>query len=432
MKESPLIKKSWNRRIKQLDIVYPNKYSGGVYCLAPLIFYNIVNNKEDWLCNRIFLDKSKINSNLIGFTLQYELDLKNVKEMLKQNNIPLDKNRKQIIFAGGPSLNKNFLPEIFDFFVFGAVEKVIHNILNLYNEDKELFLKKIKNIEGVYVPGASKKLNYAKLNNLDDAEYPLYQPLPKELDKTFVFGKVFLLEIERGCPFQCKFCSIKATYDKVQHRSFQKIKEIIDKGLAINQRKKIIIYSPSFTHPQRKELLKYLLQKGLEFSIPSLRVELVDEELLSLIKKGNQKTLTVAPEANERLRFEVTKQTKDQEFIKFAKLASKLNFKKIKYYFMTGLPNTTKKDLEEMVQLIKKLKESFSGKTYISINPFVPKANTPWENQSFNKKDIQKQNSYLKKHLSKLNIDLKLASTSTAKKIYTSSSISSKDSGTNI
>jgi len=430
MNERPLIQKSWNKNIKQLDIVYPNKYFGGVYCLAPLIFYNLVNNKDDWICNRVFLDKGKLNSNLIGFTLQYELDMKNVFEILKKNNVGKDK----ILFAGGPCVNANYLPDVFDFFVFGTVEKVLDEILDLYTEDKKEFLEKISKIEGVYVPGLSKQITYARLENLDEAEYPLFQPLPEQLDGTFVFGNSFLLEIERGCPFGCKFCSIKSVYDQVQHRSIESLKEIIDKGIAINQRKKVIIYSPSFTHPKRKELLKYLLEKGLEFSIPSLRVELVDEELLELVKKGGQKTLTVAPESNERLRFEVTKQTKDEDFINFAKLASKVGFKKLKYYFMVGLPNTTQNDLIETVELVKKLKNAFTGKTYVSVNPFVPKANTAWENETFNKKEIKNQIKFLKKEFGKLYIDAKFSSASTAEKVYSSSSSnnSSEDSGTNI
>ena len=60
--------------------------------------------------------------------------------------------------------------------------------------------------------------------------------------------------------------------------------------------------SPSFTHPAKKEILQYLIDKNLSFSVPSLKAEIIDKELLSLIKKGNQKTLTLAPECNESLR----------------------------------------------------------------------------------------------------------------------------------
>ena len=41
----------------------------------------------------------------------------------------------------------------------------------------------------------------------------------------------------------------------------EKIKEIIDEGIKLNKRKKVIMYTASFTHPKRKEILEYLLSK---------------------------------------------------------------------------------------------------------------------------------------------------------------------------
>src|SRR3989338_6830216 len=106
--EFPLIEKKWTKNINSMDIVYPNKYYGGVYCLGPLVVYNTVNAMQNWICNRVFLDKGKISSKLIGFTLQYEMDYYNVLKMFKDANIVLDKSkREQIVFAGGPCINNH-------------------------------------------------------------------------------------------------------------------------------------------------------------------------------------------------------------------------------------------------------------------------------------------------------------------------------------
>ena len=124
--ESPLIKKSWNRSINTLDIVYPNLYYGGVYCLAPIIIYNIVNNLPSWLCNRSFLDKQNITSNLVGFTFQYELDYYNIPKIKTPTN--------SVLFAGGPCITQNpeTLSKYFDFFLLGESEALLPKILQHY------------------------------------------------------------------------------------------------------------------------------------------------------------------------------------------------------------------------------------------------------------------------------------------------------------
>ncbi|MFH0936300.1 MAG: radical SAM protein [Candidatus Woesearchaeota archaeon] len=400
--DSPLINKSWNKNINKLAIVYPNLKYGGSYSLAPLIIYNLVNSYKNWICERFFLDESNLkDQNLIGFTFQYEPDYYNFFKILKQNNISLNKERSQIIFAGGPCINQNpsTLSKYLDFMCLGEIENIIPLILKEYEKDnnKEQFLKNISKIPGIYIPELNKPI-FNNVKNLDDYAYPLYQPFPNKITKDYVFGKVFILEIERGCPFNCAFCPVHKFYPVVKYRSLNKIKEIIDQGISINKRDKVVIYSPSFTHPQRKEILKYLISKNLKFSVPSLKIELIDEELLNLIKQGSQKTLTVAPECNESLRYSIGKPVKDELFFNFAKLASKLQFKTLKLYFMIGLPNQKEKDLDEIINFINEMKSLFNN-IYISINPFVPKPNTAFSEHKFDKKIIKQQVNYLKKNL---------------------------------
>lgn len=415
MKESPIIQKNWKKGINTLAIVYPNLYYGGVYCLAPLIFYNLVNQQKNWICERKFLDSSENLSqfNLIGFTFQYEPDYYNFIKILKENNISLNpKERKQIIFAGGPCINQNPLPllKYLDFIVIGEIEEVLPKILDEYEKNKDnksSFLSSISKFQGVYIPDISKTFSQAIIQDLDKIPYPLYQPFPEKITKNFVFGKVFMLEIERGCPFHCKFCPLSAIHKTIKFHPLEKIKQIIDQGIQLNKRDKVVIYSPSFTHPKRKEILKYILSKNLKFSVPSIKVELMDEETLTLIKQGKQKTLTIAPEANESMRFKIGKNVKDEKFFEFAALAKKLNFEKLKLYFLIGLPSQTQKDLDEMLIFIKKIKLIFPN-TSVSVNPLVPKPKTEFSNLKFNKSEIKKQTIYLKKQLSKIKIKFKI------------------------
>lgn len=416
--EFPLIKKPWKRGIKTLAVVYPNLYSGAVYCLAPLIIYNLVNCLQGWICKRQTLDQHEDLSkfSLVCFTLQYEPDAFNIIKLIK-------KYKPKITFAGGPVINQNpnILKNYLDFFILGEAEEILPKILGVYSiyndklNSKEEFLKAISKFHGVYVPKYSKEISYTAVEDLNKFPYPLYQPLPKELAKEFVFGSSFLLEIERGCPSSCKFCPLGHLHKKPKYRSLENLKQIIDQGIQLNKRNKVVIYSPSFTHPDKKEILKYLISKNLKFSIPSIKVEYIDKELLRLIKKGGQKTLTIAPEANESIRKEIGKFIPDEKFFEFAKIAKSLNFEGIKAYFMLGLPEQTAKDLDEMIIFIEKLKSIFPN-LHVSINPFTPKPNTIFSNHKFNKALIKQQASYLKRRLK--NIKYKISGISSAYEEY--------------
>lgn len=413
----PLISKSWKKGMHTFDIVFPNKKFGGAYNLGVLIIYNLVNSLPNWICKRVFLDQGKITSKILGFTFQYELDYHNFFKMLEENSIPKDKNeREQIILAGGPYINANqkALEDYIDLFVLGDSEEILPQLLKSYENkrDKQSFLKEVSRIEGVFVPGISTDKTYACVDNLDSLPYPIYQPLPEELPKEYVFGKAFLLEVERGCPFKCKFCPMPLRR-RVKHRSLENIKEIVDKGIKINKRNKVILYTPSFAHPKRKEILKYLLSKGLEFSLPSIRMEIVDKELMELIKKGGQKTLTMAPECNERLRFNIGKPIRDEAYFKFVEIAKEAGFEKVKAYFMIGIPGQTEEDLKNMISFITELKKRFSN-IYVSINPFVPKPRTELEKHEFDIKTLKDQAKILKKELFRQNVKFKLSSIKSA------------------
>ncbi len=417
--EFPLIQKHWKKGINSLDIAYPNKKFGGAYNLGVLIIYNLVNSIPNWICNRVFLDEGNISSSLIGFTFQYELDYYALPKMLSKAGISIGKEgREQILFAGGLCVNANpyALSKYMDFLVIADAELVLPKVLKAYEEKKEklAFLQEISKIEGIFVPGVSEKPSCAYLKNLDDADYPLHQPLPLDLPKEYVFGNAFLLEVERGCPFSCKFCPMPLR-GGVRVRSLGKIKDIIDDGLKLNKREKIILYTASFTHPDRKEILKYLISKNVEFSVPSIKVELADREFLELIKKGGQKTLTIAPECGESLRLLIGKNVKDDKYFNFIGMANSLSFDTIKMYFMIGIPGMEEKNLEEMAEFIIKAKKMCNCELYVSINPFVPKPGTMLENHKFDEKAIKKQAKYLQNLLGREGIRFKVQGTRQAK-----------------
>ncbi|MFH0798032.1 MAG: radical SAM protein [Candidatus Woesearchaeota archaeon] len=421
--EFPLIDKKWNKNQLSIDIAYPNLYYGGSYSLAVITFYNIINRMRNWACNRVYLDKGNLSSDLIGFTIHYELDYRNVLEMLKRNGIQMSKEgRKRIVFAGGPCIinNPDTLSEYLDFMFIGEADENIVKVLECYEKDhdKENFLDNIKDIPGVYVPGKSKTQCYALVEDLDKVPYPLYQPLPENMTKDFVFGRCFILETERGCPYKCKFCSVGTFYKGIRMRSLESIKKIIDEGIKLNRRNKVVIYSPSFVHKDRKDILKHMISKGLEFSVPSIKAETLDDEMLELIPKGGQKTLTLAPECNESLRIKINKNVKDEVFFRVIEMANRHGIRQLKYYFLFGIPDQTEEDIKETVKFIKKLKEKFKGKTYVSFNALVGKPKTEFQGIGFDKAKLKKQSEQIKKELSKIGVKIKVSGIATSEMEY--------------
>ena len=402
IKEFPTIEKKYTKGINRLAIVFPNLYYGGVYSLGSLIVYNLVNTIPGWSCQRRFLDQDNLEGfDLVGFSAQYELDYQNILKIIK-------KQKPKISFAGGPCVTTNHKPleGHVDFFILGNVEPVLPKVLE--HVGKKDFFKIIATIKGVFVPEISKEKTYGEIENLDEVSYPLYQPLPENLDKTFVFGKTFMLEIERGCPYSCHFCSIPGFYGSFKFRSLEKIKEIIDQGLKINKRNKIAIYAPSFVHPKRKEILKYILEKGCTATIPSTRLEILDKEILELILQLGQKSLTIAPEGHEELRYQLNKKVPDEKFFSFLQIANELNVKKVKCYMLFGSKDQTTHDLDKTIAFVKELKKRFNKTLYVSFNPIVSKPRTGLAGNIFDKKQIFSLSKYLEKELKKLNIQYKI------------------------
>jgi len=396
-----------------MDIVYPNKMYGGIYSLGPLIVWNIVNARAQWQCERVYLDSGKVTAPLVGFSLQYEPDLYNALRM---------KPKTSLTFAGGPVVQAN-LPLVekhFDFFFLGDIEAVMDTVCGAYEEGEDGFLDRIAGIQGVYVPGRNKP-TYAYVNNLDTVPYPVQQPFPSPLSKDFVFGKCFILEIERGCPFACDFCAIPTFYEKVKWHSLESLKRIIDEGIRINNPDKIVLYAPSFVHPQRKELLRYLLSKKIRVVVPSIKAEHCDAEELQLIRACGQESVTIAPECGERLRFAISKKVKDPQYFSFVDACNAAGIRKLKMYMMIGLPGMSVKDLAEFVVFVKEMRKRFQGDLYLSVNYFVPKLGTAAGAHVFNTSELKKQANYITKELR--TIRLKMPSLATSKKEWTLSQI---------
>ncbi|MHA1377890.1 MAG: radical SAM protein [Candidatus Helarchaeota archaeon] len=387
----------------------PSIYRVGMSSLALHTIYSILNSFEDVACERVFVPMGNypvcslesgqpLNTfDIIAFSLHFEINYTNVLKMLIDSKIPIySKNRKSnhpIIIAGGPiCANPIPLSPFIDLFVIGDFEPVVEKILEIfrYKQDREYFLEQCSELEGIYVPKLeNNKVKKVFAKRLDDCPHPISQIVPQVENKSPFFpslGKSFLLEICRGCNRGCNFCLIGFEGRPARFRSFRDIERIISEGIEKTKLRKVsLIGSGLSDHPDIENICWYIVDQGLELSLSSLRVDCVSDELLRALNRGNQKSLTLAPEVgSERLLKIINKGFSIKDILGTIENVKRKGIKNIKLYFMMNLPTETLEDLNGIVELVQKIKKiGFGGVNLkLSINSFIPKSHTPFQWES--------------------------------------------------
>jgi len=422
--EKNIIIKDWGRVDIFFGLIYPNIKQIGMSSYAIRYLYSILNSLQNVACERIFLpesiqypasnDKSDINLlrsienkilpdqfDILGFSIQYENDFKNILWILEKIGIPLSQEERKramtmensppIIIGGGSVITSNPLPlsQYFDLLFIGDSELNLHLFLDLYqkykNNDFSYYelLEKATLIEGIYVPSHNNKVKRAILQDLNQSYIPPDQIIDCDKGKKRIFQNNFLLEINRGCPFQCKFCISSFHNFPFRNRDYENIIKVIDSGMNISNFQDIsLIGSCTSAHPRFSDICEYIVNKGLNLKIPSIRIEHINQGIIEILEKAKIKTITIAPETgSEELRFEMGKKILDKTIFSKIKLIKKSSINNIKFYFLIGLPNETDEHVDQLVIFLNKISEMGFNKNSlrININPFIPKFNTPYE-----------------------------------------------------
>jgi radical SAM superfamily enzyme YgiQ (UPF0313 family) len=344
---------------------------------------------------------------IIAFTASFEKDYINIAAILEAIGIPVFADERDdshpLIIAGGcgVSLNPEPIAELIDIFLLGEGEASLPVFMEVFaacvssEDNRQEQFRKILKVPGAYVPsfynfeydgdkvvsikadnGAPEIVLKARLDDLDSA------PLPQSIITTpdTSFSNTFLIEAERGCPRGCRFCSAGFIYLPPRWRSLDVLKNAIKKGLERTGKVGLVGAAIS-EHPGLKEMLRCAEGDNAEITISSLRADVVDAEMLELLKDVGYKTITIAPEAGtERLRQVINKDMSDECLVECARLAGDAGFRRMKLYYMVGLPTETEDDVRAIAELTIRIKDALKhGSVALSINPFIPKPVTPFQ-----------------------------------------------------
>jgi radical SAM superfamily enzyme YgiQ (UPF0313 family) len=245
---------------------------------------------------------------------------------------------------------------------------------------RDELLKTLASLPGVYVPRYNgRTVARQRVANLDD--FPVTSVI---LTPDTELGDLYLIEVQRGCNWSCRFCLVSTVFSPARFRSVGRLLETAAEGL--KYRPRLGLVGPAVSdHPQLEELLTGLLRMGAKFAISSLRVNRLSDRILEAIARGGARTITIAPEAgSERLRQVIKKDIGEEDVRRVVGKAAGLGIKQLKLYFMVGLPSETDEDIEEIIRLTLEsravLERKQSGtRLTLNVAPFVPKAGTPFQ-----------------------------------------------------
>ncbi len=421
----------------KIAILYPNEYYLGMSNLGLQgLYYQFIQSNE-FHVNRFFYSSTSLHqvyspenhfslnqANIILVSQSFEVDFIHLVEILHEHNIEaLTENRDwPFIGAGGafPSLNPDFFLSVADIVFKGEFESYIEELKNFCvylarcQANKDYLLAEADKLFGDFIVHSLSK-QHNEVVTFPALTQPNYSHI---LTPHTSFANTFLLEITRGCRFNCHYCVVRGLYGKLRCFAKEDLLSMIDLGLS--RTKKIGLISTLTTeHPDLKELVRYISDQGGEVGFSSLRLDQIDDELLDLIKTSNQSILTIAPEvASEKLQKKIRKQIKLEKIYDLFDRGLRLKFRKFKLYFMIGFVEEDEDDLKQMIALIKNLRAialkhakqlKFMPEIILSVNQFVPKPCSKLKSEPFlEQKVIEKKLKYLKKNLLPLgNISIK-------------------------
>lgn len=270
----------------KLCLAFPDTYTIGMSHHGLQVLYSLMNDRDDWACERAFTPwvdmEQELRSaglplysletytplhqfDIVGFTLQYEIGAVNVLTMLDLGGIPLRAAQRTasdpLVIAGGPcGQNPEPMSPFIDVFVIGDGESSLPRLSDLWMDLRESDLSRgtpdtvdagrqrrtellarlaaelpFCYVPRFYEPEYDRTGTFAGLQRLrTDVRESIEPSIATDFDTLPVPTRPIVpfiecvhdriaIEIMRGCPWQCRFCQSTVIKRPLRFRSVDTI-----------------------------------------------------------------------------------------------------------------------------------------------------------------------------------------------------------------
>jgi len=420
-------------------LIYPDTYEVGLPNQGLQILYEIINERPDAVAERAYapwtdmadvlrsnglplfsLDSHRPASDfdILAFNLSSELVYTNLLECLDLAGVPLHADERTsddalVIIGGHCAYNPEPLADFVDAAVLGDGEEVVSEITEVVRDwkasgrgSRHEVLRELSRLDGVYVPsmydaeydgdtlvavtprmdGVPAVVEKRTIADLADWPYPKNQLVPL----TEVVHDRLNVEVFRGCTRGCRFCQAGMITRPVRERPAEQVRTMVADGLRRTGYDEVALTSLSTADFSGiEEVVAAAVSDDacgqVSVSLPSLRVDAFTVGIAAEIQRARRTGLTFAPEAGTwRMRQVINKLINEEDLYGAVESAFSQGWRRVKLYFLTGLPTETDEDTLAILELARRCIEV--GRKYhssptvtVSLGGFVPKPFTPFQ-----------------------------------------------------
>jgi radical SAM family uncharacterized protein/radical SAM-linked protein len=451
-------------------LAFPDAYEIGMSHLGTKILYALLSGTPGIACERVFapwLDMEKelrarslplctletasplCDFDVVGFSMQYELNYTSVLTMLDLGRIPLRSDLRSdvdpLVLAGGPgATHPEPLAPFIDAFFIGEAEELLPALclevadLRRAKVSRREMLARLAQKYPLYIPSlyaterdattgllvvgepsdarVPKRVRRTWVKDLNRFPFPDDSPLPHA---EAVFDRM-AVEIARGCTEGCRFCQAGVIYRPARERDPVAVIDALVGGVRKGgyDETSLASLSPadySCITPLVRRAMAKLRDEKVSLSVSSLRAYGLDEELLGDLAAGGITGLTFSPEAGtQRMRDLVNKNVTEDDILESAKRVFSRGHKRMKLYFMIGLPTETDEDVIGIVETTARVQAI--GRSHLrsatvtaAVSTFVPKPHTPFQWAAMDSRtETARKHALLSEHARRLRVDLRV------------------------